>query len=77
MPRSTAPRPDWGSGKEFVRIEVKGSLLAESLGDEELEALAVESENALAEFVQPSGANCHAYGRAHRDSRKGVDALAQ
>ena len=56
MPRSTAPWPDWGSGKEFVRIEVKGSPLAESLSDEEMEALAIESENALAEFVQPSGA---------------------
>ncbi len=29
--------------------------MAESLSDEEMEALAVESESALAEFVQPSG----------------------
>jgi SAM-dependent methyltransferase len=43
------------SVKEFVRIEVKGSPLAESLGDEAMEALAVESESALAEFVLPSG----------------------
>ena len=43
------------SVKEFVRIEVKGSPLAESLDDEAMEALAVESENALAVFVLPSG----------------------
>ncbi len=29
--------------------------MAESLGDEETEALAVESESALEEVVQPSG----------------------
>ncbi|MFQ5468501.1 MAG: hypothetical protein ACE5DS_10265 [Kiloniellaceae bacterium] len=43
------------SVKEFVRIEVKGSPLAESLSDEAMEALAEESESALAEFVLPSG----------------------
>lgn len=43
------------SVKEFVRIEVKGSPLAESLSDVAMEALAVESERALAEFVLPSG----------------------
>jgi len=43
------------SVKEFIRIEVKGSPLAESLSDEAMQALAVESESALAEFVLPSG----------------------
>ena len=43
------------SVKEFVRIEVKGSPLAESLSDGAMEALAVESERALSEFVMPSG----------------------
>ncbi len=43
------------SAKEFVRIEVKASPLAESLAGEAMEALAVESESALAEFVLPSG----------------------
>jgi hypothetical protein len=43
------------SVKEFVRIEVKGSPLAESLGDGAMAALAMESEKALAEFVMPSG----------------------
>jgi SAM-dependent methyltransferase len=40
---------------EFVRVEVKGSPLAESLSDEAMDALAAESESALAEFVLPSG----------------------
>jgi SAM-dependent methyltransferase len=40
---------------EFIRIEVKGSPLADMLGDDEMQALAVESEDALAEFVVPSG----------------------
>ena len=43
------------SVKEFVRIEVKGSPLAETLSDDQMEALAAESESALAEFVVPSG----------------------
>jgi SAM-dependent methyltransferase len=41
--------------KEFVRIEVKGSPLADMLSDEAMENLARESEHALAEFVVPSG----------------------
>jgi ubiquinone/menaquinone biosynthesis C-methylase UbiE len=40
---------------EFIRIEVKGSPLAEMLGDDAMQALAAESEDALAEFVVPSG----------------------
>jgi SAM-dependent methyltransferase len=43
------------SVKEFVRIEVKGSPLAETVPDDAMEALAAESESALAEFVVPSG----------------------
>ncbi|WP_158228601.1 class I SAM-dependent methyltransferase [Sinorhizobium fredii] len=41
--------------KEFIRIEVKGSPLADMLSDEEMETLATESERALSEFVVPSG----------------------
>jgi hypothetical protein len=40
---------------EFVRIEVKGSPMAEMVSDDEMRALAAESEAALAEFVEPSG----------------------
>jgi SAM-dependent methyltransferase len=40
---------------EFVRIEVKGSPLAETVSDEAMRALAAESEDALVEFVVPSG----------------------
>jgi SAM-dependent methyltransferase len=43
------------SVEDFVRIEVKGSPLAEMVSDEAMEALALESETALAEFVEPSG----------------------
>jgi SAM-dependent methyltransferase len=43
------------SVREFVRIEVKGSPLAEMLSDDAMQTLAAESENALAEFVVPSG----------------------
>jgi SAM-dependent methyltransferase len=43
------------SVKEFIRIEVKGSPLADMLSDEMMQTLAAESENALAEFVVPSG----------------------
>jgi hypothetical protein len=43
------------SVKEFIRVEVKGSPLADVLSDEAMETLAVESERALAEFVVPSG----------------------
>ena len=43
------------SVEEFIRIEVKGSPLAEMVSDEPMEALAAESESALAEFVVPSG----------------------
>jgi hypothetical protein len=43
------------SVKEFVRIEVKGSPLAEMLSDDAMQSLAAEAEHALAEFVVPSG----------------------
>ena len=43
------------SVKEFIRIEVKGSPLADMVGDDVMETLAAESESALAEFVVPSG----------------------
>jgi SAM-dependent methyltransferase len=43
------------SVQEFVRVEVKGSPLAGSLGDDAMRTLAAESEQALAEFVAPSG----------------------
>ena len=43
------------SVEEFIRIEVKGSPLADMLDDGAMSTLAVESENALAEFVVPSG----------------------
>jgi SAM-dependent methyltransferase len=43
------------SVREFVRIEVKGSPLAEMVSDDAMQALAEESEGALAEFVVSSG----------------------
>jgi SAM-dependent methyltransferase len=43
------------SVKEFIRIEVKGSPLAEMLSDDVMQTLATESEHALEEFVVPSG----------------------
>jgi ubiquinone/menaquinone biosynthesis C-methylase UbiE len=43
------------SVQEFIRIEVKGSPLAEMVSDDVMQALAAESEDALAEFVVPSG----------------------
>jgi SAM-dependent methyltransferase len=43
------------SVKEFIRIEVKGSPLADMVSDDVMQALAAESENALVEFVVPSG----------------------
>ena len=43
------------SVQEFVRIEVKGSPLAEMVSDEVMQSLAAEAEDALAEFVVPSG----------------------
>ena len=43
------------SVKELIRIEVKGSPLADMLSDDAMETLAAESERALAEFVVPSG----------------------
>jgi SAM-dependent methyltransferase len=43
------------SVKEFIRIEVKGSPLAGMLSDDAMQALAAESETALAEFVVPAG----------------------
>ena len=43
------------SVKEFIRIEVKGSPLANMLSDDMMQTLAVESENALVEFVVPPG----------------------
>ncbi|MCA1439998.1 methyltransferase domain-containing protein [Ensifer sp. IC4062] len=45
----------FSSAKEFIRIEVKGSPLAEMVSDDAMETLAAESERALAEFVVPSG----------------------
>ena len=42
------------SVKEFIRIEVKGSPLADMLSDDPMETLAAESEQALTEFVLPS-----------------------
>ena len=41
--------------KEFIRIEVKGSPLAGMLSDEMMQSLAAESEDAVVEFVLPSG----------------------
>jgi SAM-dependent methyltransferase len=43
------------SVKEFIRIEVKGSPLADMLSDDAMRALAAESERALAGFVVPTG----------------------
>jgi SAM-dependent methyltransferase len=43
------------SVQEFIRIEVKGSPLAEMVSDDVMQALAAASEDALAEFVVPSG----------------------
>jgi ubiquinone/menaquinone biosynthesis C-methylase UbiE len=45
----------FASVKEFIRIEVKGSPLANLLSDDAMEALAAESESSLAEFVLHSG----------------------
>jgi hypothetical protein len=42
------------SVQEFIRIEVKGSPLADMLSDGMMQTLAAESENALVEFVVPS-----------------------
>jgi SAM-dependent methyltransferase len=39
------------SVEEFIRIEVKGSPLADMLSDDMMQALAAESEHALVEFV--------------------------
>ena len=41
------------SVQEFIRIEVKGSPLADMLSDDAMQALAAESEDALVEFVVP------------------------
>ena len=43
------------SVKEFIRVEVKGSPLADLLDDNAMQTLVAECENALVEFVQPSG----------------------
>jgi SAM-dependent methyltransferase len=43
------------SVKEFIRVEIQGSPLAEMVSDDAMETLAAESERALAEFVVPSG----------------------
>jgi SAM-dependent methyltransferase len=43
------------SVREFIRIEVKGSPLADLVSDDAMQALARESEAALVEFVVPSG----------------------
>jgi SAM-dependent methyltransferase len=43
------------SVQEFIRIEVKGSPLAEVVSDDVMQSLAAESEDALVQFVVPSG----------------------
>jgi hypothetical protein len=43
------------SVREFIRIEVKGSPLADMVSDDAMQNLAGESEAALVEFVVPSG----------------------
>jgi SAM-dependent methyltransferase len=43
------------SVREFIRVEVKGSPLADMVSDDVMQTLAAESESALAEFVVPSG----------------------
>jgi SAM-dependent methyltransferase len=43
------------SVKEFIRVEVKGSPLADTLSDDVMQTLAAESERALAKFVVPTG----------------------
>jgi hypothetical protein len=43
------------SVREFIRVEVKGSPLADVVSDDVMQILAAESENALVEFVAPSG----------------------
>jgi ubiquinone/menaquinone biosynthesis C-methylase UbiE len=45
----------FASVKEFIRVEVKGSPLAEMVSDDVMQTLASESEEALAEFVVPTG----------------------
>jgi SAM-dependent methyltransferase len=45
----------FSSVQEFVRIEVKGSPLAGMLSDDVMQSLAAESEDALVDFVVPSG----------------------
>ena len=43
------------SVQEFIRVEVKGSPLADMVSDDAMQTLAGESETALGEFVVPSG----------------------
>jgi SAM-dependent methyltransferase len=43
------------SVKEFIRVEVQGSPLADMVSGDAMEHLSTESEAALAEFVVPSG----------------------
>ena len=43
------------SVQEFVRIEVKGSPLADMVSEDAMETLAADSESGLAHFVAPSG----------------------
>jgi hypothetical protein len=43
------------SVREFIRIQVRGSPLANMLSDDMMQTLAAESESALMEFVVPSG----------------------
>jgi hypothetical protein len=43
------------SVEEFIRIEVKGSPLADMLSNDVMQSLAAESKDALVEFVVPSG----------------------
>jgi hypothetical protein len=55
----TKPNAEWRQGDAaslpFEDIEVKGSPLADMLSDDAMQALAAESEDALAEFAVPSG----------------------
>jgi SAM-dependent methyltransferase len=43
------------SVEEFIRVEIQGSPLADTVSAEAMAALAAESREALAEFVAPSG----------------------
>jgi ubiquinone/menaquinone biosynthesis C-methylase UbiE len=59
------------SVNEFIRVEVKGSPLADMLSDDVMATLAAESESALAEFVVPSGEIIMPMGAHIVTARKG------